>query len=96
MSNIFILCLLLFFSFFNILKDIIILYILYNHKDSIEEKCPIIKKYPKIKRLQARIINRYEKLSILYILFEIIFMLLILLFLLVFCYIKIYSLVNMS
>jgi hypothetical protein len=98
LSNIFILCLLFLISFLNVLKDFCILYLLlkYKNTNNLEERYPILKKFPIIRGLINKTINRFEKLSLLYIFFEIIFVLVLLIFLLVYCYLKIYSLCAIS
>lgn len=95
LSNVFILCLLIFFSFLNILKDAAILYLVYKYSKNIEEKLPLflkypaLKKYPLIKWILERVLKRYTKLSLFFILFEILFIFFLLALLLVFCYLKI-------
>ena len=73
LSSILVLCLILLFSFFNIIKDFFILILIYKYKDTeglklLEEKYSFIKKYSIIEK----IFSRYEKLSLIFILFEII------------------------
>lgn len=72
--NIFILLLILLFSFLNILGYFISIILL--------NKYEIVLKYPKLKR----IIQMYEKTSMIFLVFEIILVLIIILFLLYFTY----------
>ena len=100
-SNIFVLCLLLFFSFLNIVKDLGILS-LYNKYESlgtgnhIESKYPFFKKYKLSRRILKYMLNRYKKLTYLFIIYEVIFILILLVFLLGFCGLKLYNFVQVT
>ena len=80
--NSLIIYLILFFSFFNILKDFAIIYLIIKYKDrtKLEERWPIFLKY---KSLLDYIFIKYEKLSLIYILLEVVIFIFFLLMLII-------------